>query len=130
MKRPGLMVPNVSSRVNVTKPAAASAFFETKSRPVVVAAHNVPVSLGARSIAATFPPDRLPSDEAVRLVAPLGPIRTKSPQAGFAAEVVNSGQFASRNVWSPPQSCVRQTLFEPWNMVPAFAGFGSAVTGG
>jgi hypothetical protein len=32
-----------------------SAFLEIKTRPVVVAAHSVPVSLGARSTAATLP---------------------------------------------------------------------------
>ncbi len=56
-KRPGVLA--VSIRVNVTEPAAASAFCETKTRPVVVATHIVPVSLGARSMAATFPPERV-----------------------------------------------------------------------
>ena len=102
----------------VTLAAAASAFFEMKTRPVVVAAHIVPVSL-PRSIAATLPPERLVprksvAFDAVRLVLPAGPICTKSPHVGLAAEVVNSGQFASRNAWLPPQSWVRQTLFEPW----------------
>ena len=41
---------SVSSRVYVTEPAAASAFFEMKTRPVFVAAHIVPVSLAVRSI--------------------------------------------------------------------------------
>src|SRR2546423_12508878 len=57
-------------------------------------------------------------------------MRTKSPHAGLAADVVNSGQFASRNAWSPPQSCVRQTLCEPWKIDPARDGFGSAMIGG
>src|SRR5258708_23480325 len=55
---------------------------------------------------------------------------TKSPQAGLDAEVVNSEQLASRKPRSPAQSCVRQTLNEPWKMVPPAAGFGSATTGG
>jgi len=38
---------------------------------------------------------------------------TKSPQPGWAAEVVNSGQLASRYAWSPPQSWVRQTENDP-----------------
>src|SRR6266542_2951666 len=97
---------SVSSRVYVTDPAAASAFFEMKTRPVVVAAHRVPVSLGARSIAATKPVARVPYEAAVRSVFPLGPIRTKSPQTGLVPDVVNSGQFASRNAWLPPQSWV------------------------
>ena len=57
-------------------------------------------------------------------------MRHEVTAAGFAADVVNSGQFASRNAWSPPQSCVRQTLNEPWKIEPAAAGFGSAMTGG
>jgi hypothetical protein len=52
--RPGSAVADgsVSSRVYVTDPAAASAFFEMKTRPVLVATHSVPVSLGARARAA------------------------------------------------------------------------------
>src|SRR5437588_12932334 len=112
---------SVSSRVKVTLPAAASAFFDMKTRPVVVATHNVPVSFVVRANAATLPPAReVPRKSGVglalpvRLVAPLGPIRTTSPHAGSATEVVNSGQFASRNAWLPAQSRVRQTLNDPW----------------
>ena len=93
----------------------------------------VPVSDADRSIAATLPPERLvprksPAD-AVRFVAPVGPTRAKSPQAGFEPEVVNSGQLASRNAWLPPQSCVRQTLCAPSKIEPAVAVFGSAMIG-
>jgi hypothetical protein len=58
--RPGLAVADgsVSRRVYVTELAAASAFLEMKTRPTVVAAHKVPVSLKTREIAATLPPDR------------------------------------------------------------------------
>ena len=59
MNRPGLFAASESMRVYVTDPAAALEFFETKRRPVVVAAHSVPVSLGARSIAPTLPPERV-----------------------------------------------------------------------
>src|SRR5919204_2930737 len=90
---------SVSSGGYVTEPAAAFAFFEMKTRPVFVATHSVPVSLGVRSTAATRPPARLPYDAAVRSVLPAGPMRTKSPHAGFDPEVVNSGQFASRYSW-------------------------------
>ena len=58
MKRPGVV--GRSIREYVTEPAAALAFFETKRRPVPVAAHSVPVSLAARSIATTFEPARVP----------------------------------------------------------------------
>src|SRR5689334_9848021 len=95
-KRPGSFDASVSMRVHVTLPGAASAFFETNTRPVPVATHKVLVSPGARSIAATKAPARSPYEAAVRSVAPAGPMRTKSPQAGFDAEVVNSGQLASR----------------------------------
>src|SRR5690242_9466922 len=94
--RPGALLASVSIRVNVTALAAASEFSDTKTRPVPVATHSVPVLLGARVMAATSPPARVPREPAVRLVAPLGPIRTKSPQAGSLNAVVNSGQFASR----------------------------------
>ena len=89
---------SVSSRVYVTEPAAASAFVEINTRPVVVATHIVPVSLAVRAIAATKPPARVvpPLVVTVRSVSPAGPIWTKSPQPGCVPDVVNSGQFASR----------------------------------
>ena len=40
----------------------------------------------------------------VRSVAFGGPIGAKLPQPGWPANVVNSGQLASRNARSPPQS--------------------------
>src|SRR5437867_4525941 len=133
-KRPGLFASSESSRVYDTEPAAALAFVEMKTRPVVVAAHSVPVSLAVRAIAATFPPERagvpLQSDEVSRVDGTPFPMITKSPQAGFAKNVVNSGQLASRYAWLPPQSCVRQMLSEPWKIAPAYAGFGSAMMGG
>jgi hypothetical protein len=58
------------------------------------------------------------------------PMRTKSPQAGFADDVVNSEQLASRNDWSPPQSCVRRTDCEPEKIEPAKAVLGSGMSGG
>src|SRR5436190_14644142 len=100
------------------------------TRPVFVDAHSVPVLLVARSTAETQqPPRSAPYAADVRSVAPVGPMRTKSPQIGLSPAVVNSGQFASRNAWSPPQSCVRQTLCEPSKIEPAAAGFGSAMIG-
>src|SRR5712691_11962172 len=96
--RPGSAVAdgNVSNLVNVTLAAAASAFLKMKTRPVLVAAHNVPVSLGARSTAATVPRERSPKAAEVSDVAPAGPMATKSPQLGSEPLVVNSGQFVSR----------------------------------
>src|SRR2546426_9711027 len=110
MKRFGsaIALGRVSRRVNVTLPAAAFAFLEMKTRPVWVAAHNVPVSLAVRASAARKPPARVPSAAAVREVAPAGPMRTKSPQAGFANDGVNSGQVASRYARLPPPSLGRQ----------------------
>src|SRR5215203_4257195 len=134
-KRPGSAVADGrgSGRVYVTEPAASFAFFEMKTRPVVVATHIVPLSVAVRSIAATKPPLRGVSAfvyaAPVRSVAPSGPMRTKSPQPAFVPDVVNSGQLASRYAWSPPQSWVRQTDCEPSKIDPAFAGFGSAMIG-
>src|SRR2546422_7495001 len=86
-----------SSRVQCTDVAAASALSVINTRPVPVAAHMVPVFCEARAIQATAPPARLPHAAEVSSVegAP-SPIFTKSPQLGAAADVVNSGQFASR----------------------------------
>src|SRR5438093_463838 len=105
-----------------------------KTRPAFVAAHSVPVLLGARSVAETEPPVRsAPYAVPARppgWLFPGGPASdTKSPQAGSSLGVVNSGQFASRYAWSPPQSCVLQTCREPSKIVPATAGFGSATIG-
>ena len=111
-----------------------SAFFEIKTRPAL----SLPTKLPCQKCRAR-PPRRFRRHEsfrgsrsaalAVRFVAPAGPMRTKSPQAGFAPEVVNSGQLASRNAWLPAQSWVRQTLREPWKIVPAADGIGSAIIG-
>src|SRR5882757_5330895 len=132
MNRPGDAVApgNESSRVKVTLPAATSALLDMKTRPTVVATHKVPVFFVVRARAAMLPPRRVDpytgggngvNVEAVSVscVAPLGPMRTKSPQAGFAPEVENSGQWASRNAWLPAQSWVRQTLSDPSKIVPA-----------
>ena len=62
-------------------------------------------------------------------MAPAGADAHEVTAAGLAPSVVNSGQFASRKAWSPPQSWVRQTLCEPSKIEPAVAGFGSAMIG-
>jgi hypothetical protein len=58
MNLPGLFAASESSRVKVTLVLVVSAFFEMKTRPIVVAAHTVAVSELARASAATFPPVR------------------------------------------------------------------------
>src|SRR6202035_6039284 len=100
-KRCGAAGERVAMRVKVTDvDGLASAFFETKTRPVVVAAHSVELSAMVRSVAATTPPARVPSAAAVRSPGWLGPAgppsATQSPQAGSLAKVMNSGQLASR----------------------------------
>ena len=106
--------------MNVTDAAGAFALSETKTRPVAVAAQSVPVLAGARLIAEMLPAARSAAVRRTRQVGRAGgPIRTKSPQFGGLEAVVNSGQFASRNAWLPPQSWVRQTLCEPWKIEPA-----------
>src|SRR4029077_12659689 len=124
MARPGVLRPEGcgSPRFQTTEDAAASALSVMNTRPVLVAAQMVPVFCGVRAIQATAPPARLPQAVAVSCVDGAGlPIGTKSPQPGWAADVVNSGQLASRKSRSPPQSCVRQTENDPWKMVPACA---------
>ena len=105
MNRFGSTADDESRRSQTTEAAGSLALLEKKTRPVVVAAQSVPVSAVLRSIAATLPPERSPHVAEVSRVdgTPL-PIFTKSPQVGVAKNVVNSGQFASRNAWLPPQS--------------------------
>src|SRR5947208_13956883 len=96
-----------SRRSQTTEPCAASALLEKNTRPVVVAAHSVVESVELRATAATLPPERSPQVEEVSDVdgTPF-PIFMKSPQPGWFPKVVNSGQFASRVAWTPPQSVV------------------------
>src|ERR1700674_2839821 len=132
--RPGELAAVWSILVKTTEEAAALALSEMNTRPAPVATQRVPTSVAAveRAMNATAPPARVPPyvAELLRLVRPGGPMRTKSPHAVLAAEVVNSGQLASRKAWLPAQSWVRQTLYEPWKMVPPFAELGSAMIGG
>src|SRR5258708_37394001 len=119
-KRAGELTVRESIRENVTElPSApetvetASAFFETKMRPREVATQSVSVSLGARVIAATTPPERLPWEAWVRsLAGGLCPVRlpssTQSPHRTLTAPV-NSLQCGSSVAWSPPLSVVRHT---------------------
>src|SRR4029453_9278563 len=106
MNRSGSTVDDGSSRYHTTDAAGASpALSEMNTPPVLVAAHTVPVLLSVRSTAATNAPARsVPYAVLVRSVIPAAPSWTKSPQVGVNPEVVNSGQFASRNAWLPPQS--------------------------
>ena len=59
MNLAGLFTSRESSLVYVTLVFVVSAFFEMKTRPSVVAAHNVAVSEVPRATAATFPPERV-----------------------------------------------------------------------
>src|SRR5947207_11646256 len=103
-----------SSRSQTTEAAAASALLEKNTRPVDVAAHIVLESVELRSTAATVPRERSPQAVEVSCVdGTPSPMMTKSPHPGWFPAVVNSGQFASRNTGSPPQSCVRHTLCSP-----------------
>src|SRR5262245_27574396 len=69
--RPGVAAESSSIRVQVTALAgSASTFFEMKTRPVVVAAHALDESAVVRSMAATFPPARLPQAALVKRGAP------------------------------------------------------------
>ena len=127
MKRPGVV--GRSIREYVTEPAAALAFFETKRRPVPVAAHSVPVSLAARSIATTLSLHGSRRRAAVRSVAPAAdPLEVAAARVGGRRRELGAVGLQEGGI--PPQSWVRQTLWEPWKIEPAVAGFGSAITGG
>src|SRR5213593_300119 len=95
--RGGELVAAVSRRVQWTVLAGSFALSVTNTRPVEVAAHIVPVFCGARAIHATAPPARVPHAAELSCVdGTPSPMITKSPQPGCAADVVNSGQLASR----------------------------------
>src|SRR6185437_16396104 len=108
--RGGSFAAELSSRCQTTEAAGSFALSVMKTRPVAVAAHIVPVLLGARSIAARALPARSVPNAvdgstafgAVRSRRPGAPSRTKSPQDGSLNAVVNSEQFASRYDWGPP----------------------------
>src|SRR5436305_4433004 len=124
----GSLLDEESSRSHTTEPAAASALLEKNTRPVDVSAHSVLELVELRSTAATVPPERSPQASEVKIFDGLPfPILMKSPHPCWFAGVVNSGQFASRNAWSPPQSFVRHTLCSPTKIVPATTG--SAIAG-
>src|SRR5579871_2069027 len=112
----------LSIRVKVTAEAVGlSAFCETNTRPVDVAAQRVLWFAFVRAIAATTPPDlSVPYAPDVR--SWFVPSATKSPQPGCANDVENSGQFASRYALLPPKSCVRQMLCRPTKNVPETTG--------
>src|SRR6476646_7956520 len=92
--RPGEFAARPSMRVNDTAPGdAAFAFFDTNTRPVVVAAHSVEESVAERCSQPTLPPARVPAAVPVS-DAPTG---TQSPHVVPGAKApVNSLQFASR----------------------------------
>src|SRR5690242_2795604 len=118
--RPGEFAASVSMRVNATEAGfAAFAFFETNTRPVVVAAHSVDASLVERWSQPTFPPARVPAAVPVSD----GPTGTQSPHVVPGENVpVNSLQFESRYALGPPLSSVRQTWLSPANIVPDVTG--------
>jgi hypothetical protein len=72
MNRFGSFAASASIRVNATALyGSASAFFETNSRPALVAAHSVDVSF-ARATREMLPPARSPQPAAVSRVEELG----------------------------------------------------------
>src|SRR5689334_18322320 len=90
-----------SIRVNVTALAGAiSAFFETKRRPCVVAAHSVELSADVRLIQPMAPPLRLPREDEVSVALSRN---SQSPQR-VANVPVNSLQTESRYACEPPPS--------------------------
>src|SRR5437763_15109464 len=91
--RPGEFAASVTSRVNVTALAgSASAFYEMKTRPRIVAAHNVELSLVVRLIQPIAPPLRVPRVDEVS-VAPSS--NAQSPHC-TRKSTVNSLQGWSR----------------------------------
>jgi len=65
--RVGELAASVSSRYQWTDAAAAFALSVTKTRPVEVAAHMVPMFCAVRAIHATAPPARVPPRGCVQL---------------------------------------------------------------
>ncbi len=87
----------------------ASTFFVTNTRPVVVAAHAVPVSAAVRSIWATFPPARSPQAASIRRTWPSS---AQSPHWTPPIPVHSLHRmFASATVFVPsPAVCVRYAV--------------------
>src|SRR5947207_838933 len=117
-----------SIRFHVTADAgSASTFFEMKTRPLVVAAHDVEVSPAVRSIAAMLPPERSPQ---VALVSRTAPSSAQSPQVTAKSPVhVLQCSCASAIVSVPrPAVFVRYAVrLLPANIVLLTAG--STITG-
>src|SRR5258708_6205058 len=91
--RNGAFAASESSRVNVTALAgSASAFAEMKTRPRVVAAHSVELSVDVREIQPRLPPLRLPRADDVSENPSSG---TQSPHCTVKSPV-NSLQCWSR----------------------------------
>src|SRR5205809_5082272 len=132
--RPGEFVASVSILLNVTVVCgSASAFFETKTRPKVVAAHNVLLSLGARDTQPTRPPLRkFPygqpgfAVEHVSRPPEFGlPSFTQSPHVYVGGKSpVNSLQCDSKVAKSGPTPSVfvHHTWFRPQYIVPCTVG--------
>src|SRR5207247_2951834 len=126
-KRLGSFDASESSRVNDTELAgSASAFFDTKTRPVAVAAQSVDVSLGARSTATTSPPARSPYVADVSAGPPSG---CQSPHWTVKSPVHSLQCWRnSASVIEPmPAVFVRQTWAVPTNSV--LLTFGSEIIG-
>src|SRR5919199_1813683 len=102
--RPG--VDGLSMRVKSTAAGAAPAFLVTQRRPRRVPAHSVPVSEGARVVATTYAPGRLPKSCEVSF----WPIGTQSPQVGrFGLKYTVLQSWDLRYASDPPLSFVRHT---------------------
>src|SRR6266480_5555150 len=118
---------DVSMRKKLTLFAfTAFALEVTKTRPRRVPTQSVPLSLGARSVATTYPavslsgPQNFPSPRAFWFPAAK---RTQSPQVTLDGKSpLSSLQCGSSVAWLPPLSNVRQTKSSPANIVPFTVG--------
>src|SRR5262245_1813344 len=130
--RAGVFVAVESIRVNATDAGSvASAFFEMKTRPPVVAAQSVELSPVARESQLTLPPLRLvpygqvgvavPAAQISRPLADGSPSFAQSPHC-TAKSPVNRLQCWSRYACGPPSSVVRHACWRPANSEPCTVG--------
>src|SRR4051794_38759329 len=125
-KRGGSTSDIVSIRVSSTElGSAASALLETNTRPVLVAAQSVELSVVARSFAATIPPARSPSvSDVSRPFVDGSPSGCQSPQVPCWSPVnsLQCWRSSLTDIEPSPKVCVRQTCSSPAYIVPLTTG--------
>ena len=123
-----------SSRFQTTEAAAASALSVMNTRPVLVAAHIVPVFCGVRcdpGHRAAAPGSPTPPPSSVRQIGRARADADEVAAAGLDGRGRELGAvgFEVAPDRRPSPACARREN-DPWKIEPAAAGCGSAMIGG